>query len=520
MGFDDTGRNRPQILIADDHPANLQILRDALEPEGYEILIAANGAGAVRVAQARMPDVILMDVMMPEMDGYTACEALKKNGDTCNIPIIFITAKDEIADKLRGFEVGGVDYVIKPFQQEEVLARVRAQVEIGRLTSQLARNNVALTEANVQLQEMNGRLKEEIAGRERAEAEAKDAGERLGQLSAAEAKRWGIEGFCGESQTVAKIVEDIRQLQNVGSTSVLIQGESGTGKELVARAIHFGSERAKNPFLVVNCSAIPSELVESTFFGHAKGSFTGAIADKRGHFELANGGTLFLDEIGDMPLELQSKLLRVLEDGRITPVGSSTEKQVDVRVIAATHVDLPQNVSDGKFRQDLFYRLARFVVPVPPLRDRMDDVPILVAHFARLFASEMGMVAPEFGEDAMEMLLEHPFPGNVRELKNVVEFALIKSRGQIVQVEHLHLIEMPKASSEMDDSRGPNVPDEETTVLAYVRRKGRIDNTECRKLLKADRRRVSYLLDKLCAAGDLVREGQNRGAFYVGGGRR
>ena len=505
-------------MIADDLPANLQVLRDALEPEGYEILIATNGAGAVRVAQARRPDVILMDVMMPEMDGYTACQILKSEAETQSIPVIFITAKDDIADKLRGFEAGGVDYVIKPFQQEEVLARVKAQVEIGRLTSELARNNAALTQANVRLQDMNERLKEEVDGRERAERAAKEADERLGLLSAAEAERWGIEGFCGQSQTIAKIVEDIRQLQNVGTTSVLIQGESGTGKELVARAIHFGSDRAEKPFLVVNCSAIPSELVESTFFGHTKGAFTGAVADKRGHFELANGGTLFLDEIGDMPLDLQSKLLRVLEDGRITPVGSGIEKQVDVRVIAATHVDLPQNVSDGKFRQDLFYRLARFVVPVPPLRERMDDVPVLVHHFAHLFAEEMGISAPAFSKEAMDMLSFHNFPGNVRELKNVVEFALIKSRGQTVGVEHLHLIEMPQASSASHSQMAVHHgADEETLILNYVRQRGRIDNAGCRKLLQADRRRATYLLDKLCSSGELLREGQNRGAYYVVG---
>lgn len=518
MGFEDTGRNRPQILIADDQPANLQILRDALEPEGYEILIATNGAGAVRVAQARRPDVILMDVMMPEMDGYTACETLKKNGDTYTIPVIFITAKDEISDKLRGFEVGGVDYVVKPFQQEEVLARVRAQVEIGRLTSELARNNVALTEANVQLQEMNTRLQQEIAGREKAEAAAKVADERLGVLSAVEAERWGIEGFCGNSQTIAKILDDIRQLQHAGTTSVLIQGESGTGKELVARAIHFGSDRTDKPFLVVNCSAIPAELVESTFFGHVKGSFTGATGDKRGHFELANGGTLFLDEIGDMPLDLQSKLLRVLEDGRITPVGSGAEKRVDVRVIAATHVNLPQSVADGKFRQDLFYRLARFVVPVPPLRERMEDMPLLVDHFARLFAEEMGLSAPAFSDEAMAVLREHSFPGNIRELKNVVEFALIKSRGQTVLAEHLHLIEMPRATVDAVGTTPTTqsvLPDDESAILAYVRQRGRIDNTECRRLLNADRRRAAYLLDKLCSAGYLNREGQNRGTFYV-----
>ena len=393
---------------------------------------------------------------------------------------------------------------------------MRAQVEIGRLTSALSRNNVALTEANTKLMQVNHRLQVEIANREMAEAQAASAREQLSLVSEAEADRWGIEGFCGRSKTIVKILDDVRQLQHFNTTSVLIQGESGTGKELIARAIHFGSDRADKPFLVVNCSAIPAELVESTFFGHVKGAFTGATASKRGHFELADGGTLFLDEIGDMPLELQAKLLRVLEDGCITPVGGSEEKQVDVRVVAATHVDLPKNVAERRFRQDLFYRLARFVVESPPLRQRLEDVPLLVEHFAQLFAEEMGIELPLFSDAAMEALLRHDFPGNVRELKNVVEFALIKSRGQAVSPEHLHLVEIPSSEPVGQEQYASPLTDEEETILVHVRQYGRISNTECREVLGVDRRRAAYLLDKLTSAGVLTRAGQNRGAHYIG----
>ena len=210
-------------------------------------------------------------------------------------------------------------------------------------------------------------------------------------------------------------------------------GESGTGKELVARALHFGSSRAKGPFIPVNCVAIPEELAESMLFGHVRGAFTGATMDRKGYFELAHGGTLFLDEIGDMPVTLQAKLLRVLEDGCVTPLGSSRERKVDVRVVAATNANFAAQIDAGAFRQDLYFRLAQYVVLVPPLRDRREDIPLLAHHFLRLFAGEMGMPTPAMDAESLRLLAAHPFPGNVRELKNVIERALIESGGLHVQ---------------------------------------------------------------------------------------
>ena len=236
--------------------------------------------------------------------------------------------------------------------------------------------------------------------------------------------------FRGRKSRVRKILEEIKRVYRFANTSVLIQGESGTGKELVSRAIHHGSTRAAAPFIPVNCVAIPAELAESMLFGHVRGAFTGATSDRKGWFELANYGTLFLDEIGDMPLPLQGKLLRVLEDGQILAVGGTKPIQVDVRVIAASNADLPAKILDGSFRQDLYFRLARYVVDIPPLRERLDDLSLLVSHFLRFFSNEMGMSAPAVGPEAMALLESYSFPGNVRELKNVIERALIESGGR------------------------------------------------------------------------------------------
>ncbi|HKX61735.1 MAG TPA: sigma-54 dependent transcriptional regulator, partial [Verrucomicrobiae bacterium] len=222
--------------------------------------------------------------------------------------------------------------------------------------------------------------------------------------------------------------------------SVLITGESGTGKELVARGIHFGGARARAPFVPVNCVAIPAELAESMLFGHLKGSFTGATSDRKGYFELAHGGTLFLDEIGDMPASLQVKLLRVLEDGCIQPVGSAAPRKIDVRIIAATNADLAQRIDSGAFRQDLYFRLARYVVATSPLRERLEDVPQLVDHFLRTLAPEMGLKSPLMSPQALKKLQTYDFPGNVRELRNIIERALIQSGGEKIEPAHLHLM--------------------------------------------------------------------------------
>lgn len=414
-----------RILLVDDIPTNIDILREILEPEGYEILVALNGVSALDLTRRFTPDLILLDVMMPDMDGFETCKALKADSTTENIPVIFLTARVDQADVVMGFKMGGVDYISKPFQDDELRIRVETQLRLNRLMNELVEKNAVL-EAEIARGNALSEERDHLAGR-------------LSLISDEESRRWNIDGFIGHSRTLGKILENIARLQQASNTSVLITGESGTGKELIARAIHYGSDRANGPFVPVNCSAVPHDLADSLFLGHVRGSFTGASDDRAGYFELADGGTLFLDEMGDMPLDLQAKLLRVLEDRKVLPVGGKKEKVVDVRVLSATNADLEADIQSGQFRQDLYYRLAGFPVPVPPLRDRTEDIPLLVEHFLNLFGTEMGIHAPAINDDALQVLQGYEFPGNIRELKNVVERALIESGGQMILPEHLHL---------------------------------------------------------------------------------
>jgi len=376
-----------------------------LEPHGYEILTASNGRDALQLAARAKPDLVLLDVMMPGHDGFYVCRELKAEAATRDIPVIFITSRRETEFVLNGFRMGAVDYIEKPFQAEEVVTRVATHLKISRLTREL--------------QQRNTELEAEITRRRAAEHAREKSDQRLSNLTAREAQRWGLTGFVGESPHLRRILDDIARLEKFGKTSVFITGESGTGKELVARAVHHNSPRSSGPFIPVNCVAIPAALAESLFFGHTKGAFTGATADRKGWFELADSGTLFLDEIGDMSAALQAKLLRVLEDGEVTPLGCTTPRQVNVRIISATNADLTQKITQGDFRQDLYFRLARYTIHTPPLRDRPEDLPLLAAHFLTLFSSEMGLTPPTLTPEAMTALTRHPFPGNVRELKTL-----------------------------------------------------------------------------------------------------
>ena len=408
-----------KILIVDDTPENLKILRQTLESEGYSILVATNGEAALKLVERALPDLILLDVMMPGINGFETCHRLKANAKTQDIPVIFITARAETEAIVEGFHVGGVDYIVKPFQNDEVIMRVRAHLQINRLTRELVKKNDELHTVNEQ-------LRAEIARRE--------------MIVEREVQHWGIDGFIGESKTIRETLTAISRLQNI-ETTVLITGESGTGKELIARAIHHGSPRASGAFVPVNCSAIPKELAESMLFGHVRGAFTGAEKDRTGYFELASGGTLFLDEVGDMPLDIQAKILRVLEDGIISPIGGTKEIKVSVRVLAATNVDIESSISRGTFRQDLYFRLARFLVRVPPLRERPEDIPLLAQHFLNLFATEMRLHPPSLTAEAIEKLIGYDFPGNVRELKNMIERAVIENNGGPIQAHHLYVFQ-------------------------------------------------------------------------------
>jgi len=569
-------KERAQVLIVDDTSANLKLLRDSLEPEDYEIMVAANGKMALRIATANLPDIILLDIVMPEMNGYEVCRRLKENKSTANIPVIFVTVKDEKNSIIEGLSVGGVDYITKPFEKEEVLLRVKNHLEINRLTTMLLQKNKDLEARTEDLTRANQQLRQEITRREKAEAAQEQAeyalqkaDEQLSFISQQEAARWGIDAFIGKSPTIKKILSDVRKLQNAETTSVLITGESGTGKELIARAIHFGSSRSKGPFIPVNCSAIPGELAESSLFGHVRGAFTGATKSHKGYFELADGGTLFLDEIGDMPLQLQPKLLRVLEDGCVVPVGDTREKLVDVRILAATNQNLRAKIVEKAFREDLYFRLARFPVTVPPLRERKEDIPLLTQHFLKIFAEEMCLEQTVLTPEALSALKSYHFPGNVRELKNIIENALIKNNGSEIKPEYLSFIEddlspthfggnslyspsfvkgaggissETKASegdiksltdheklenlvikralsrnaedSILEPESGTHSETDDEKILAYVRENGSINNEECRALLSADYNHSSYLLKKMHRYGLLKREGQRRWARY------
>ncbi len=421
-----------KILLVDDNSTNLKVLRQTLEVEGYNISVATTGEQGLKIAGSARPDLILLDVVMPGMDGFETCRRLQQEAATQETPVIFITAKGETREVVEGFQAGGVDYVLKPFQTEEVLMRIKTHLERALLARVLA-------EKNRELAQKNRELREEIDQR-------KTLTEQLSMISRREAERWGIAGFIGKSRTLQKILRDIDLLQRSSAISVLITGESGTGKELIARAIHFGSSRASGPFVPVNCSAIPKDLAESVLFGHVRGAFTGADAERKGYFELAHHGTLFLDEIGDMPADLQAKLLRVLEDGVVAPVGAAEGKRVEVRVLAATNCDLQERIAAGAFRQDLYFRLARFAVVAPPLRERREDIPVLAEHFLEMFAAEMGVPSPQLGSDALGLLESYAFPGNVRELENLIERALIESGGREVRPEHLHFFDAPAPS--------------------------------------------------------------------------
>jgi DNA-binding NtrC family response regulator len=421
------------VLVVDDIAANRNVLGETLEKENYEVLLASDGETALKVCQKARPDIILLDVMMPGMDGFETCRRLKAAAATRPIPVIFISAQNETRSMVSGFQAGGVDYITKPFQAEEVLIRVHTHLLNARLTREVV-------EKNRELEEINARLREEIGRREQAESSLELADAKLSWITEQEIERWGLSAFVGRSQAMREVIAEIRKLQPTDNTPVIIRGESGTGKELVARALHFSGRRSRRPFIAVNCAAVPGELAESLFFGHVKGAFSGATENRKGYFEMADGGTLFLDEIGDMPLNLQAKLLRPFEDGSFLPVGGSAEKRSDVRVLTATNVNLQERVEAGAFRKDLYFRITGYEIELKPLRERREDVELFLAHFLKRFAGEFKISAPALTPEAHEALRDYDYPGNIRELKSIIERALIESGGKTIEPSHLHLL--------------------------------------------------------------------------------
>ena len=426
---------RGTILIVDDIPANVGVLLDHLGQHGFRVLVAESGTSALKQVKHARPDLILLDVMMPGMDGFETCRRLKADAATREIPVIFMTALSETLDKIRGFSAGAVDYVTKPFQHEEVLARITTHLTLRRLQTELQEANDHLeqrvAERTAELSQANASLKEVLEEVEKLKNQLQ--AENL-YLQEELKLNHNFEEIIGSSGTLKKTLRMVERVATTDAT-VLILGETGTGKELIARAIHNLSTRSARPLVKVNCAALPTELIESELFGHEKGAFTGAIARRAGRFELADGGTIFLDEIGDLPLKLQAKLLRVLQEGEFERLGSARTHKVDLRVIAATNQDLSKAIGEGTFREDLYYRLNVFPVTVPSLRERPDDVPLLVRHFVAKYSKKMGRPIDTIPEHVMDTLERYPWPGNVRELENIIERAVILADDTTLQLD-------------------------------------------------------------------------------------
>lgn len=381
-----------RLLVIDDESGIRSALAQVFEYEGHEVAAAADGHEGIDLADTFRPDVIFLDVKMPGLDGLDVLARLRDEDPSTLV--IMISGHGTIDTAVEATRKGAYDFLEKPLDTDRLLVTLRRALELRGLTQSMAD------------------LRSQIESRYE---------------------------IVGTSYAIRQVLE---RIEKVGPTDarVLVTGENGTGKELVARAIHRLSARSDEPFVEVNCAAIPSELIESELFGHMKGSFTGAVADRAGKFEQADGGTLFLDEIGDMSPDAQAKVLRALEQGVITRVGGSKAIQVDVRVIAATNKDLSEEIEEGGFREDLFYRLNVVPVHLPPLRERRDDIPMLIQHFADIMTRREGMSPRSFETAAIERLQALTWPGNVRELRNTVERLLILAAGETVRGEDVDLL--------------------------------------------------------------------------------
>lgn len=415
------------ILVVDDTPHNISILFDALSHYGYQVLTERDGKSAIEQIRYARPDLILLDVMMPGMDGFETCRRLKSDPDTADIPVIFMTAMTETIDKVNGFNMGAVDYITKPFQLPEMMARVQTHLTLRQLQRELEQTNAQLEERVAErTQALTTALAQLDASKNQLQAENTYLRDEIKETG-------GFGEIVTQSPAFTPILRKVEQVAPT-PTTVLILGESGTGKELLARAIHQHSPRKNQPMIKVNCAALPPNLFESELFGHEKGSFTGAVNQKIGRFELANKGTIFLDEIGEMPLDLQVKLLRVLQEGEFERVGGTKTINVQVRVIAATNRDLETEVQAGNFRADLYYRLNVFPIRSLPLRDRKDDIPVLVRHFCDKHGPAMNRRIEQIPTSVINTLMAYNWPGNVRELENIVERALIGSPGRQLEL--------------------------------------------------------------------------------------
>ncbi len=387
-----------RILVVDDESAQRELIGGFLKKQGHEVLTAASGAEALaRLREARV-DLVLSDYKMPGMSGLDLLRGVKAVNP--EIPFILVTAYGTVETAVQAMKEGAADYLTKPLDLDELLLRM------GRVSQQV-----------------------------RLQTAVRD-------LQAHLVERHRLEGIIGESGRMQEVLALVKRVAPSDAT-VLIRGESGTGKELIARAIHFNSSRSAGPLVTLNCAALPEQLLESELFGHERGAFTGAVAQRKGRFELADGGSIFLDEIGDLSPALQAKLLRVLQERRFERLGGTHTLTVNVRILAATHRDLEQALKDGAFRDDLYYRLNVVTIQIPPLRERREDIPPLLDHFLGKFAAKNRREVSGLTAAARDALLRYDYPGNVRELENLVERAVLLCRGGVIDLEDLPVAARP-----------------------------------------------------------------------------
>jgi two-component system response regulator HydG len=383
----------PRVLVVDNDPEMLTMLRRHLEGEGLAVAEATGGREALAVIERADYDVILTDLIMDDVGGLEVLAAAKARTPTPRV--LLMTAFGSLETAIEAMRQGAYDYLTKPFKLAEVTLAIRRALDDQRLRAE------------------NARLRAEVE------------------------RQLGFERVVGRSRAIQALLEQVRAVAD-SDASVLLLGESGTGKELVARALHWSSGRRAGPFVAVNCAAVPESLLESELFGHEKGAFTGADRKHVGLFAAANGGTLFLDEVGDLPLAMQAKLLRAIQEKAVRPVGGAETVQLDLRLVTATNRELAALVPEGKFREDLYYRLAVIPIRLPALRERAEDIPLLAEHFLRDAAERLGKHLAGFAADALEWMREHRWPGNVRELENVVERAAVLAAGPIVTLADVH----------------------------------------------------------------------------------
>jgi two-component system NtrC family response regulator len=400
---------RFRILVVDDEPIQRELVSGFLKKQGFDVSAAESGVKALELFRQDSIDLILTDQKMPNMSGSDLLQAVRAiNPET---PVILMTAFGSIEAAVSAIQGGATDYLTKPLNLDELLYRIRQVSDRYRIINE------------------NRELREALRERHR------------------------IEGIIGESGQMLEVLSLVRRVAPSEAT-ILIRGESGTGKELIAKAIHFASPRASGPLIKVNCAALPETLLESELFGHEKGAFTGAVTSRQGRFELANGGTIFLDEIGDLPLHLQAKLLRVLQEREYEKVGSSRPVAVNVRILAASHRPLEDLIKAGQLREDLYYRLNVVTISLPPLRDRRPDLAPLIDHFLRLFAEKNGKTIRGLTHEARDILLRYDYPGNVRELENIIERAVVLTRDDVIGIRDLPLtVQNP----EVEGDREPNL---------------------------------------------------------------